>query len=311
MPAERRRGMDHEHYDWSPMPARGPLSWPGGARVALCVIVNLEHMEWVPPQGSYQRAELAGGFGNRPFPDYTRKSHREYGHRVGIFRVLDALQANNVAPTVAMDLLTAQNYPYLVRHCIDRGCEIIAHGQSVSRMITGRMSEAEEREYIRESLAGLERATGVAPRGWLGPEYGESARTPRLLAEAGLRFVCDWPNDEQPYPMTTPDGRLYALPISLELDDVNALWERHMDVERYSELIKESFDVLLRDGRPQGRVLVLNLHPWLIGQPFRIGYLEDALAHVMSGGGVWAATGSDIVDRFAQAEEAGRTGGAR
>ena len=92
MPAERRYGMDHEHYDWSPIVTREALSWPNDAKVALCVVVNLEHMEWSPPEGSYGRAALSGGFGDRPFPDYTRKSHREYGHRVGIFRVLDALK---------------------------------------------------------------------------------------------------------------------------------------------------------------------------------------------------------------------------
>ena len=298
MPAQRRYGMDHEHYDWSPMVTRPAVRWPNDARVALCVIVNLEHMEWSPPEGSYSRANLAGGFGDRPFPDYTRKSHREYGHRVGIFRVLDALEANEIRPTIAVDLLTAENYPYLVRHCMSRGCEIIAHGVSVSRMITSEMSEQEEREYIRQSVEGLKRATGVAPLGWLGPEYGESARTPQLLAEAGIRFVCDWTNDEQPYPMKTPEGQIYAFSISLELDDVGALWERHIDIERYSELLKESFDVLCQDGQTSGRLMVLNLHPWLIGQPFRIGYLEEALEHMMGQEDVWAASGSEILNWY-------------
>ena len=300
MPAERRYGMDHEHYDWSPIVTREALAWPKDAKVALSVIVNLEHMEWSPPEGSYGRATLSGGFGDRAFPDYTRKSHREYGHRVGIFRVLDALEANGIVPTIAMDLLTAQNYPYLVRHCIGRGCEIIAHGLSVSRMITGQMTEQEEREYIKQSLEGMKEAIGTAPLGWLGPEFGESSRTPWLLAEAGIRYVCDWTNDEQPYAMKTPAGRIDSLPICLDLDDVNALWERHLDIERYSELLKESFDVLLKDGQASGRLLVLNLHPWLIGQPFRIGYLEAALGYMTGQEGVWAATGSAIVDWYRQ-----------
>ena len=300
MPAERRYGMDHEHYDWSPIVTREALSWPNDAKVALCVVVNLEHMEWSPPEGSYGRAALSGGFGDRPFPDYTRKSHREYGHRVGIFRVLDALEASGIVPTIAMDLLTAQNYPYLVRHCFGRGCEIIAHGLSVSRMITERMTEQEEREYIKQALEGMEEAIGTAPLGWLGPEFGESSRTPGLLAEAGIKYVCDWTNDEQPYAMRTPGGRIDSLPICLDLDDVNALWERHLDIERYSELLKESFDVLLENGQASGRLLVLNLHPWLIGQPFRIGYLEEALDYITGQEGVWAATGSAIVDWYRQ-----------
>ena len=297
MPAERRKGMDHEHYDWSPIVNRGTLRWPENAPVALCVVVNLEHLEWRAPEGSHT-FRPAGGLGPRPFPSYELFSHREYGHRVGIFRVLDALEMHGIKATVAMDALTAENYPYLVEHCRKRGCEIIGHGISLSRAITSKMPEQEERDYIRTSLDALKRATGSAPLGWLGPEYGESARTPQLLAEAGVRYVCDWTNDEQPYPMNTSKGELLALPMMWELDDAFALSERRVPVDRYGQLIKESFDTLSEDGARNGRLLALNLHPWLIGQPFRIGYLEDALGHIMSSRAVWPATGSEIVDWY-------------
>ena len=298
MPAQRRFGMDHPHYDWSPITTRGVLRWPDNARVALCAIINLEHMEWLPPSGSYQPANLSGGSAARPFPDYARLSHREYGHRVGIFRVLDVLEKHGIRPTVALDALTAANYPYLVRHLLGRGCEIIGHGVSVSRMITSNMSEEEERAYIKESITALTTATGSAPLGWLGPEFGESARTPQLLAEAGIEYVCDWANDEQPYPLKTPDGGLLALPIMLELDDVNALADRKVAVDRYAQMLKEGFDSLYQDGAQNGRVLVLHLHPWLIGQPFRIGYLDDALGHMLQRQAVWTATGAEIADWY-------------
>jgi allantoinase len=208
MPAEHRYvfpdphyGMDHEHYDWSPLNAnRVALEWPGNARVALCVIVNLGHVEWRHPTGSYQPPNLAGGYGPGPFPDVTAWSHREYGHRVGIFRVLDVLDKYGVNPTIAMDALTAEHYPFLVRHSLGRGGEIIAHGISDSQMITSRMSEQEEQEYIRTSMRALTHATGKAPLGWLGPQLGESPRTPQLLAQSGIRYVCDWVNDEHLIP---------------------------------------------------------------------------------------------------------------
>jgi allantoinase len=290
--------MDHPHFEWSPLSTRGTLWWPQDSRVALCVIVVLEHMEWEPPSGSYQVVNLAGGLAPRAFPDYARLSHREYGHRVGIFRVLDVLDKYGIKATVAMDALTAENYPYLVRHCLRRGCEVIGHGISVSRMITSNMSLEEEDEYIRASLESLTRATGSAPQGWLGPEYGESARTPQLLARAGLRYVCDWTNDEQPHPMKTEQGQLFALPIMLELDDVIALAHRRVDVYSYGNMLKQGFDTLYQDGSNNGRVMVLNLHPWQIGQPFRIGVLDDALEHTMLRQGVWAATGSEIIDWY-------------
>jgi len=297
MPAERRHGMDHEHYAWSPISTRPVLRWPDGARVALCVLISLDHMEWEPPEGSYQSPALAGGLGAaRGYPDYPRLTHRDYGHRVGIFRVFDVLEKYGIPPTVAMDALTAEHYPELVRHCQARGCEIVGHGISVSQMITSDMTEQAERNYIDHAIETLARATGTAPVGWLGPEYGESARTPQLLAQAGIQYVCDWTNDEQPYRMTTAPGELFALPLMLELDDVHALWDRRVQVDRYEQLLREGFDILHRDGAENGRVLVLHLHPWLIGQPFRIGFLDNALGAMMQRQGVWAAHGRAIID---------------
>jgi peptidoglycan/xylan/chitin deacetylase (PgdA/CDA1 family) len=160
------------------------------------------------------------------------------------------------------------------------------------------MSEHEELQYLQTSVQALTRAAGKPLVGWLGPELGESTRTPRLLAQMGLRYVCDWVNDEQPYALKVPQGELYALPITLPLDDVNALWERRIDIDRYREMIQETFETLYGEGGRNGRLLVLHLHPWLTGQPFRIGRLAAALDHIMQRPGVWAATGAEIIDWY-------------
>ena len=236
--------------------------------------------------------------GPRPHPDLPRLSHREYGHRVGIFRILDALANAGITPTIAMDAMTAEHYPFLVRYCLDRGCEIIGHGLSASRLITSRMNEGEERQYISASITALERATGARPRGWLGSAYGESSKTPQLLAEAGIHYVCDWVNDEQPYPLQVSAGELYALPVTLELDDVHALWTRRVSVERFARTIVDIVDILAREGEPSGRVAVANLHPWLSGQAFRIGAIERALASITAQPHVWAATGGEIIEWY-------------
>lgn len=298
MAAERTPGMDHSHYDWSPIIERPRLVWPGEARVALCVIVSLEHVEWDPPRGSFQSPNLYAHYAiQRPIPEFWSVSHREYGHRVGIFRVLDALRKHAVRPTIAIDALTARHYPWLVRHCAQRRCEFIAHGISASRMITSRMSEDEERAYIAESLEAVRAATGSVPLGWFSPEYGESERTPRLLAEAGVRYVCDWVNDEQPYRMRTPQP-LCALPVMAELDDAFALRDRRFRVDEYCTHLREAFDTVYRDSAASARSFVLSLHPWLMGQPFRIGFLDEALAHMLSHEHVWAVTGAEIIDAY-------------
>jgi allantoinase len=140
-------------------------------------------------------------------------------------------------------------------------------------------------------------ATGRMPGGWFGPEYGESSRTPQLLAEAGIRYVCDWANDEQPYRMTAPQP-LYALPVMVELDDAFALRDRRFRVDEYALHVKEGFDTIWRDSERSGRLLTLNLHPWLMGQPFRIGFLDDALQHMLARGQVWPGTGAEIIAAY-------------
>ncbi len=299
MPGLRRVGMDHDLYGWSPLPSRPKLTWPNGARVAVCIIVNLEHWAWDPPTDPFVPVTFYGGVGWRPHPDIGNFSHREYGNRVGVFRVMQELDRWGLRASAAIDLAVAQHYPFLVQECARRGWEFIAHGQAVNRIISSKLTEAQERDYIMETVRGIADATGVQPRGWLGPEFGESARTPWLLHEAGLQYVCDWPNDEQPYLMRSQGNGLYALPVTLDLDDVFTMWTRNVPPARYSRMVCEAFEVLYADGGDHPRLLVWNLHPWLIGQPFRIKYLAQALAHLQGRQRVWYATGSEIIDWYA------------
>lgn len=298
MPAERRLGMDHQHYPWSALPTRPVLRWPDGQTLALCVVVLLEHYEWQPPATSYSLRRPSGGIMALPHPDYVRLTHREYGHRVGIFRVLDTLEAHGIPATVAMDALTAENYPWLANHCVQRGVELVGHGVAANRLITSRMSEDDERQTIARSMAALQAVSGRAPLGWFSPEGAESARTPQLLAEAGIRYLCDWPNDEQPYAMTVDAGELTALPMFLEADDEFALWHRRMSLLGWSQLVVQAARRLHTDGASNARLLVLTLRPWLVGQPFRIGALDQALSQIMSWPDVWAAQGGDITAWF-------------
>ncbi len=299
MPGMRKPGMDHEYYDWSPIVKRPPLRWPNGERVALCVIVRLEHYEWKFAGDSYVSPDLpGGGLGRRAFPDIASFSYREYGNRVGIYRLMEVLDKHNIRATVALDATIARHYASLVRDCKTRGWEFIGHGEAVTRMITSQMSEERERDYIARSLEAVEQATGLRPVGWLGPEAGESTRTPALLAEAGVRYVCDWPNDEQPFRMKVPNGTLCSLPTLVELDDAFAHWNRHVPIERWQRMLEEAFDVLYDDGAKSGRLMALTLSPWLSGQPFRVAYLDKALDYICRRAGVWKATGQEIIDWY-------------
>ena len=165
-------------------------------------------------------------------------------------------------------------------------------------MITSRMEEGEERAFIAESIGALREATGRVPAGWSGAEYGESARTPQLLAEAGIGYVCDWANDEQPYRMTTAAGELHALPVMVELDDAFALRDRCFRVDEYCQQLVDAFDTMYADAATSGRLLAINLHAWLMGQAYRIEFLDAALAHMVQHAGVWCATGGEIIEAY-------------
>ena len=301
MPGMRKPGMDNDFYDYSAIVSRPQLKWPDDARVALCVIVNLEHYEFSPPADAFNPTGYISDLGGQT-NDYPRVSHREYGNRVGIYRIMKVLDKLGIKATAAIDAAVAENYPFLVDQCQKRGWEFIGHGKAVTQSISSNMTEAQERDYIKSSLESVEKATGKKPVGWHGPEYGESTRTPALLAEQGIQYLCDFPNDEQPYPMKVPKGSLVSLPIMLEMEDVYTNGLNHLTTWRWERVVTEGFDYMYDDGARNGRLLTLNIHPWFIGQPHRIKYLDQALTHIVQHEGVWKATGSEIVDWYKKAQ---------
>jgi peptidoglycan/xylan/chitin deacetylase (PgdA/CDA1 family) len=295
-----RPGPDHHWFSWTPLPARPPLRWPGDARVAVSVVLDLGAVEWERPADDFAVRPL-GGRGIAPFPDFPRMSHREFGHRVGVFRLLQVLHDLEMTAAAAVDVLTAEHYTPLLEHLRPAVGEVLAAGLSASRPISSSMAADEECHYIEATLARLERALGERPAGWLSPEHSESTRTPALLAEAGVRYVADWCNDEQPYAMSGAGDDLWAFPLSWELSDVSALHLREVSPIVYGRSMKHAFDVMCSEGESTGRVLGLHLHPWLSGQAFRAAAVADALEHIATSGQAWVATPIEIVEWCRQA----------
>ncbi len=282
-------GMDHALYGFEPLPDREQIAWPGGARLAVCVLLHLEYWELEPPEDARRDTRFSGEYGSY-FPEYRTFTQREYGQRQGLWRVLDALTGRGLKITVAANAMALERYPQAVAALEARGVEWVAHGEAQTRMLTSAMSEAEERESIARTGATFERVLGLRPKGWLGPDSAESPRTPQLLAEAGYAYLLDWPNDDAPYRMRT-EPPLVSVPNQMEWDDVTALWLRRVPTPRYPDLIGEAAAGLAAEG---GRSFVLSLHPWVIGQPHRIAYLRAALDRLTALEGLWPAHAGEI-----------------
>lgn len=288
MTAYRAPGMDHDLYPWSPLPARPALAWPGSARIAFAPVVHLEHWELDPPPGAVRDPRFCDPFGDFR-PDYRTYTWREYGMRVGVFRVFEALDRHGLAASVAVNASAIARYPVLIEECLGRGWEIVAHGTHATRMVSSAMSEAEETAVIAESVESIERATGRRPLGWISQDFGQSARTPHLLAAQGFHYLADWPNDDQPFWMSTAPPIL-SIPCQSELDDVQLLWHRRVLTPRYPALVEEAFSVLHAEGAGAGRSFALGIHPWLFGMPHRIAYLDAAFARLSQFAAVWTTT---------------------
>jgi peptidoglycan/xylan/chitin deacetylase (PgdA/CDA1 family) len=200
---------------------------------------------------------------------------------------------------VALNSDVCRHYPRIIEAGNKLGWEWMGHGISNSELLN-EQPEKEERELIRQVIKTIAAGTGRRPRGWLSPALSETYHTLDLLAEAGIEYVGNWVNDEQPYPMRVKKGSMISMPYSVELNDIPAFLDLHRSPEDFGRMICDQFDVLYEDGAKSGRVMSICLHPFLIGHPHRSKYLEKALAHIRSRQEVWLATGSAIVDHYKQ-----------
>lgn len=283
----------HERVDYVPLPERPPIAWPNGARLAVWVSPNVEWFR--PDEGGPCINEGTGGLK----PDTLNAPWREYGARVGFWRMAEVLDRLGIRASVNLNSQVCEHYPQMVRAGVDRHWEFLGHGTTNSQLLTG-LPEEEERHVIQEVYDTLHGATGTAPAGWMGPALCESHVTPDLLAEVGFRYNADWCDDDQPHPMRTRGGQtLISVPYAIEVNDYSAVLGFRMTGEQFGQLIRDQFDCLYQEGEVSARVMCIALHPFLSGQPHRSLHLERALQYMKGHEGVWWATGAEIADCYA------------
>jgi peptidoglycan/xylan/chitin deacetylase (PgdA/CDA1 family) len=283
--------LPSERLEFSPIGQRPKLELPGGARLAVWVIVNVE--EWDPTQ-PMPRTVLTPPAGGSPMPDVPNWAWHEYGNRVGFWRMLEVLDHFHIRPVLAINGSAIQRYDPIARAALERNWEFIGHGFTQQSM----QKVADERDDIRKTAAAIAGYTGKRPRGWLGPGLTETWETPDLLVEEGFEYVCDWVLDDQPVWLKTRTRPIVNLPYTQECNDVAMMLIQHHKADEYYDRAIEQFEQLYTDSAQSARIMALVVHPYIMGTPHRLKYFRNALAQIQEHRDVLFWTGEEILDWF-------------
>jgi allantoinase len=264
----------HDRYAYSPIIERPDFSWPGGKRLAFYLALNVEHFAF---GGKHGHTPTSLG----PPPDPRNYAWRDYGLRVGIWRIFDLADALGLPMVHLVNSSIYERYPQIIARIKARGDEVVGHGRTNSERQAD-LDEAGEAGLIREATDTLTKGQGVAPGGWMGPWISESMTTPDLLKEAGYSYLMDWPADDQPFWMRTRSGPILSVPYPIEINDSPVMLSRMQSATDFKQMIVDQFEAMLRFSEKRPLVCGVSLHTFVAGQPFRFVQLEAALKHIVN-----------------------------
>jgi len=286
----------HNRFDYSPIHSRPPYRWPNGSGLAVYLGFNIEHFAFGEGMGACIGPAS-------PQPDVLNYSWREYGNRVGAWRCLELFEQLKLPAGAIINTALYDHCPDLVSAFVARGDELIGHGHSNSTRQSD-LPEVAEYELLVHCRSQMQARSGQMPKGWLSPWISESHVTPDLLAEAGYTYTLNWCHDDQVMCMRTRNGTsLWSVPYPQELNDVPMIVGRQMDGKDFAQMIIDNFDEMLEQSRQQPLVMGIALHPYLVGQPYRLRHLRRALAHIAAArdsGDAWVATPGAICSHAAE-----------
>ena len=276
----------------APLPFRPKLTLPGGARIAVWVCPNIEHYEFIPVA-----IRQRDPWPRTPHPDVLSYSLKDYGNRAGVWRMMEVMAAHGIRGSVSFCMAVGDMFPDILDAMLTREWDAFSHGLFNTRYHWG-LSESEERDEIAASVAAWRRMTGKTLRGWFSPAASNTLRTPDLVAEAGISYLCDLYHDDQPTPIRVRQGRLISLPYQMDLNDAVMIAAGAGEGEDFLRAGADMFDTLYAEGVVQPRVMCVALHPYIMGRPHRVRYLDALLAHMRRHDGVWFTTGAEMADWY-------------
>ena len=283
--------MSNPRAEYSPIVGRPPLRLPGGARVAVWPVINVEEWDINAPMA---RTVIPAPQGVTVLPDIANFSWFDYGLRVGFWRMKGVLDRHGIRATLSLNASVCNSYPVIVEESLKSGWEILGHG-FIQRALN---LEEDERDVIRRSIRTIKETTGRAPRGWMGPGLAETFDTPDILAEEGIEYVCDWVNDDQPYPMKVKSGSLVAIPYTVELNDIPMYLVQNHPSSEIFQRSKDYFDTLYEESEEGARIMCVSTHPYITGAAHRIRYYNQVFEYIKRHEGVIFMTGSEILDWY-------------
>lgn len=292
---------DPKRYKYSAIIDRPPLKLPNDARVAVWVAPNVEHYEYMPPANPHRNP-----WPLKPHPDTMNYSHRDYGNRMGVWRMFDLFDKHNIRGTVSINVAVWDHFPEIAAAMKARNWDYMSHGIYNTRYAFA-MDEELERAMIKDVCDTCLKHTGKPITGWLGPALSTTLRTPDLLAEFGIKYWVDYFHDDEPTEIAVKKGRLISIPYNIEINDAIANGFTQQSGEQFGQMIKDQFDVLYAEGKTNPKVMAICLHPYIINTPSREKYLDEAFAYIRSHDQVWITTGEEIADYY-YANQYGRIG---
>ncbi|MBV9969752.1 MAG: polysaccharide deacetylase family protein [Xanthobacteraceae bacterium] len=279
--------IPRERCDFSAIVDRPPLELPGGARLVLWPIVNLEVWDIARPMA---RQALPAPTGVPLLPDVPNWSWHEYGMRVGVWRFFDLFKKHGIRPTLAINARVCEDYARVAEEARREGWEFMGHAYDQMPI----HKHDDQRAMIDRTMDILERFTGKRPLGWLGPGLTQTLETPELLAAAGVKYIGDWVYDDEPGTIRTDHGPLVTLPYTVELNDITIMAVQHHESDYLLRRAIDAFDRLYAEGERRAKIMALAIHPYISGQPHRIRYLEEIYDYANRFAGVLHWNGEEI-----------------
>ena len=294
-------------YPYSPFPSRGKLTWPNNKRLAIVITINMETWDLIKDT---DEAYYAGGPSILPdllpgnVPDFPNYMWREYGQRVGVWRLLDVFDELSVKPECTVNAKTCLERHEMVKAAMDRKLQIIPHNYEQGELLTQYFNDPlKEEEVIKNTLDVYKETTSLIPQGWLSSSLRGTENTANILVKNGIRFYCDAMNDDQPYIIDTDSGPIVSIPYSNEINDFTLLTRRGHTTDEFRDILIEEMNVLYQESEATSKIMNIGLHPHVSGRAYRVRAIREFLEAAKELEGIWWATRSQIAEEYLKQSE--------